>query len=705
MQTKKIVQRIVGNQHVMAIMAIPIILAIMKLLDVGCSGIFCSARGYAYALPLVLACLAFGIIGAFLSISLNLFSQKELGKALPTLALWIALGQVVTMVYIYLRSAFNHFIFEIEITPFEVWTCVLVLLYFLSQKIKVTSWFHLLDTCKKNVPLMVQLIVIAVLCVVVADREIPRLTMLSSDPDQHAFFARQIQRFGGIPYGQNAWGAEAFNYPAGSGTLVYAWSLFGFMDVRNVLAALPVLLTFFSAIVIAEQISIKSQLVGLQLAVLAFVLAMTAAGFMLPLYQQYSHMEGAGRQMSVAFSALFLVLCVESISANEMQERKSAFAISIVLFALAVLNPVNFILPVIFVAAAALYIYLTHRKKPVLIIFTPIAGMLLLLLDPYYTALIGLSKRSPLKFDLSGGLLVKSPAMWLSDTFSIYRTQSEILLSHFGGLLQSQAFPVFAVLLLVFSACAILLLRRIVLKTKVIIVCALVLLLLLSVDGAMMSFANDRRFYLLQPYLNASMAHYKILLLTFLCAWGMVRAFEQKIALVAMLGICLCMVTITAVSIRAVQPIRHESRQSYCGSMGCYQQTDLKVLEQFEEMTVSGLIPKIGEVSPRVLIPNEVCQMGIEKWLFPVSSARALPFYDVIPAAFYYYQGDADYTTDAYVQHVCNSFDRGWLKARNIHYIFLPANREAACIAELNSLLQSEEMIMNIGETYLLKIR
>jgi len=703
MQINQAVKRIAGSHYLVAVLSILAILAIMKLFGAGCSGVFCSARGYIYAGPLILACAAFGAIGASLSFKFNLFGVKESKTYLPTLALWIVLGQAVATAYIYFRSAFNHWFFEIEITRFEMWVWVFLAAYILTKQMGVSSLSGLWQKSKSG-SFLIQLAVIAVLCVVVADRELPRMVMLSSDPDSHAFFARQIQRFGGIPYDQHEWGSEALNYPAGSGVLVYAWSLLGFMDVRNALSALPVLLTLFSALVIAERVLLQSRVIGSQVVVLLFVSALTAAGFILPLYEQYSHMEGAGRQLGIAFSALFLVLCFNSLSAAKTDGRSNAIVIAVVMFALAALNPVNLILPCILIAAAVLYILMVERRVPFLVL-APLIGVALLLLDPFFTGMFGLSKAGGAKLELTGGLLIKSPEVWLSDTLGIYQTQNQILLSHFMALFQWQSSPIFAVLILAFVGSAISLATHRFLVGRVFLVSVLIVLVLMLLDGAAMAFANDRRLYLLQPYLNFSLGQYKILLLTFIGAWIAEVTVESKKSPWVIAGVCICLVALAAVSIRAVQPIRHAPRQSYCGSMGCYVQSDLDLLKQLEVMLTKGVLAKDGEGSPKILAPNVVGQFGAEKWIFPVTSARALPFYDVLPAAFYYYQADADYTTDAYIQHVCNTFDRDWLKTKNIQYVFLPAERWAACIAGMELLPQSEEIILKIGESYLLKIR
>lgn len=76
-----------------------------------------------------------------------------------------------------------------------------------------------------------------------------------------------------------------------------------------------------------------------------------------------------------------------------------------------------------------------------------------------------------------------------------------------------------------------------------------------------------------------------------------------------------------------------------------------------------------------------------------------------VPLAFYYYQGDDDYTTENYVNHVCNTLDREWLRSEHIRYVFLPADRSTACLASMEALRATERVVASSGNSYLLELR
>jgi len=107
---------------------------------------------------------------------------------------------------------------------------------------------------------------------------------------------------------------------------------------------------------------------------------------------------------------------------------------------------------------------------------------------------------------------------------------------------------------------------------------------------------------------------------------------------------------------------------------------------------------------PRILIPNVAANIGRETWLIPYGAARILPLADVFPVAFFYFEGSRDYTFEAYQDHVCRRFDVDWLRARNIRYLFLPAQRGRSCIADLDNVLASAQVLASDENSQLLEI-
>ena len=132
---------------------------------------------------------------------------------------------------------------------------------------------------------------------------------------------------------------------------------------------------------------------------------------------------------------------------------------------------------------------------------------------------------------------------------------------------------------------------------------------------------------------------------------------------------------------------------------------DYLVIKDIEKSFNSFLNNAIeGEIVPKVLLINSMHIMGDEKWLFPVSSGRVLPFYHTFPTAFYYFKGENYYTYDNYNDYICKSFNIGWLKSKNIKYLFIPSDRNGGCIHNLMNIISSYKILSNYGDSYFIEL-
>ncbi|HST44766.1 MAG TPA: hypothetical protein VLK29_06020, partial [Luteimonas sp.] len=59
----------------------------------------------------------------------------------------------------------------------------------------------------------------------------------------------------------------------------------------------------------------------------------------------------------------------------------------------------------------------------------------------------------------------------------------------------------------------------------------------------------------------------------------------------------------------------------------------------------------------------------------------------------------------AYDAHVCKRFDREWLAAQRIRYVFLPADRLGACMASMDQLRLTDEVVAESGDSALIRLR
>lgn len=664
-------------------------LALLGMLGTGCAGL-CSVNGLQYGSALLMAAAALAVLGAASLRILGIGDRRG-----SRVFLWIATGQLVLVLYVYLRSALHA---AVPVAPLSA----------IEPAILVVAALAYLWTTRRHPPrhatprqagwLVIELALLGVICVVVADRELPRLLMLSSDPDTHAYLARQVELRGAIP-----WHGEAvFGYPGGTAVLGFIWAKLSLLDVRNSVTALPLLQSFFSALMLGEALALRTRSLRVRLLVMLTTLGITAAGFLIPLYVNYSHMEGAGRQMAIATATILPALLLSGGAAGDRDGRMAVILLAS-LFMLAVLNPVSVVVPIILGIAWVVYRAVAiHRVNWWLLAIVALPA--LLLVDPYYFQLITDPGSTNPKITINEAMQVKTTPQVLTAWWGHHVAHPLRFLLDSRAISPGQAAPMFAVLLAVIVAMRLALKPAIRIRGAALLATVLLVLALMAADGLFAALRDDRRFYLLAPYYAFTLGQFKILLVTAM-AGGVIllgRTRGLGVRTLAIPGVLL--ILLVRFGMHETQHYALEPRADYCGSLGCATPDDIEVMTRFSRMIRQ---PKGAALTslPRVLVPNSVHDTRNEDWVFPVAGARALPFYDVPPVAFFYYQGDDDYTTEAYKTHVCRQFDRNWLAAQGVGYVFLPSNRDAACLDGMEQLPATEEVLVRSGNSYLLRLR
>lgn len=676
-----------------ALFATTVVAALILLgaLQTGCDGA-CSWDGVRYGSALLLAAVALGLVGAA---SLQLLGLGPV-HARTRIFIWIAVGQLALVVYVFLRSAVHAALPLLPLSAYELAAVVAAAsIYLWSSRPRRSYRLPSLRLAW----LGIEAALLVTVCLVVADRELPRLVMLSSDPDTHAYLARQLELRGAIPWQ----GEAAFGYPAGTAALGFIWAKLSLLDVRNSVTALPLLQSFIAALVLGEALALRTRAPAVRLIVMLTTLGVTAAGFLIPLYVNYSHMEGAGRQMAIASAAIVPALLLHGPPYHRGRDRRLAGLVLASLFVLAVLNPISVVVPIILAVAWSLYRAFAGRGT----IWWPLAMLalpILLLLDPYYFQLIAGPGPTGSKITITETMQVKSIHDVLAAWLDHHLAHPLRFLRESLAMGPGQAASLFAALLAAIVALRLALKQAVRVDRPALFAIALALLALVAADGLFAALGDDRRFYLLAPYYAFTLGQLKILLVTTM-AGGVIllaRARGLGIPTLAVPGVLL--ILLVRVGMHDTQRYTLEPRADYCGSLGCATPDDIEVMTRFAEMTRQARDGATTSL-PRVLVPNSVHYTRNEDWVFPVAGARALPFYDVPPVAFFYYQGDEDYTTRAYEEHVCRHFDRDWLEAQGVRYVFLPSSRGAACLDGMEQLPMTEEVLIRSGNSYLLRLR
>lgn len=663
-------------------------LVLLELLGVGCDGI-CSPRGARYGTQLFFGALALVLVGQGLLRALGV----EAGRGRPRIFLSLLSGQALLVVYVAMRSALQIWIPWATITGTELILVAAAAAAWLFHDMRRQPGTSATTGAVAGGWPSIELALLLAVCLVIGERELPRLVMLSSDPDTHAYFARMLEVLGGVPWGEE----DRFHYPLGTGALGFIWAKLAFLDVRDAVTALPLLQTFAAALVLAEAFAYRVHERRVALILFLGALGLTAAAFLIPLYSSYAHMEGAGRQMAIASLAMIPALVVSGRSAMPSVGMTVLFLLS--LFVLAVLNPINVVVPVIVLAAYALYGVLERRRVPwwvgVLAALVP-----LLLLDPYYMALIVGDGTPESRFIVDSALVVKAlPEIWNQMLSGFARGPGEFLSGNVA-FLPSQT-PLFIFSATVLGGVLFWLRRPPATKAaKGLVAGVTVVFALWAADVLFDVLLTDRRFYLLAPYYWLALAQLKIVLVTMLALAVILAAYQRQARAGVAASLAVVIIAISYLGMNSTQQLMERPRVEYCGSLGCVEDDDLAVLQEFESMA------KSGELKPgRILLPNSLHEAHREKWIFPVTGARAVPFLDLPPAAFYYYRGDPEFTTANYVRHVCERFDREWLAQREISYVFLPSRRQAACMAGMSMLPSTERIVTRRGNSMIVELQ
>lgn len=707
--------------------------AIVPVIAAGCTPVAASAvdnlqPSAAPDWPVSLVSMGTSALGLFAA-SLFLFAVGFLVARLAP-GLWFAalpsatahhvfVGQMVFISWVYVRSIVNHLIGAVVPIGWLDWLAMVVLtagLVHLREGLGTACRAFRNDWRTHAVTLAC----IGLLLVVISYKELPRLVMLSSDPDQHAFFAVQLQRFGTIPYfSQFYWGTTDFRYPAGFAVLNFVWAGLSGAGVRDVVTVQGLIQVQLAILALFEAVAPRDSLrprrhvrTGA-----AFVLLLFTFYRLLPFGYQESifHLEGAGRTGGIGFAALSLSFALTSSRrigdvafVNGAGVATNAMFAGCALAVAALLNPASAAYPaLLFVSGAT--ILLVQRFSPARVARALLAAppLALVFLDPYYlqrllypsalqSATLARAAAPTRPFVQAWGSAVHSglvhPVKMLADTF-----RTDLLTDGMMG---------FLLLLLVAAIVGLVLLRAIRLRDAVVLAAfagflALARFMLFPLTTALGQGGQD--LYLLPRYVESNRQQFVILWLYATLALvflGGALRFSAR----ALGGSIVCVVLALILTENALVPTTH--RAGYPGNLGTVTADDLDVITAIEEQfghyrREHGTLT--FEQTPKILVLNAPAIVNGEKWLFPYGASRVLPLYDVYPVAFFYFQGNKEYTFDNYVAHVCTQFDAEWIAKQGIRYLFIPADFGNTCIAN-NTLPPGAHILIRKNRAALIEL-
>lgn len=646
--------------------------------------IFCT---FAYTFRYIGAFLVLGVLSILLSLRVSSLWFYGFECSLMHGAV---LSQVMIIIYIYVRSLVNSLLpIVIPITTIDIVLIIAVLGY---SEWRRYGFRRMQDMLMRQRTVYAALFFfLFIMIAVFSFLDLPRISVMSSDPNQHAFWAKQLSRFMTLPYfSQFHWGEIGFGYPAGFAVLNYTWHMLTGIDVRAIVTLQPMIQTMIMILiafevvynVLSKNADVRSvpQLFFFMLIICAVYVGVVPNGYL------FSHLNhpGTARISALAFVGLITSFVFSSIVIKDVRQfyvsLAAACAVAALLF---LLNPALLFLPVFLLSLTALaWIIMTRSWRYAPWLLVPAAVPLYAVLDEYVLAQFLKSSFAPAsgRPDIAGSALTHTPSLQ-----ELIRQMSVLRISVFFPFLKEpNAWIVIGVLLAALSI-AIFVHRResfskamigILVIAGVIVFCAgLVMALLCFVPGLV------NASYLIIPYTVFSFHQYIYVLIWF--------------AVIALVGISfryfrtaggfIPLTIIAVLLVLVISPGRQFTvypRVYTHGGIGETARDDLAVIRHIERIYAGYRAQKRNALAwketPKTLILNDMRIAGSEEWLFPAGAGWIVPFYDVFPTAFFFSQGSRSYSYENYEKHVVKRFDIAWLRSNNIKYAFIPS--DAACV-------------------------
>ena len=667
-----------------------------------------SKKNHVYAGKFTAALVLLFLFGAFLQ---DIFRIPWIGNS-SFFAGRVLLSQIILILYVYARSLLNNIIY------FPIGYPDLILFFAAIGLFVFRHPGYIKKIILKSIPVLATFYFLIMVSV---SRELPREVMLSSDPDQHLFWALQLKKFGTIPLTQFDWGNEPFNYPAGFAVLNYIWNAISFtkmievvqmqaflQTILSILLALEILRKFFS--------EVKRKYFVIMPVLFASWITLFPYGYIV------DQVGGIGRIGSIFFitasiSFLFYYMNFLFYKAREIQFKDILFFFSLLLV-LILINPINiFIQSLIYLFIIPFFVF-GRRNRIVSYSVLSLPVFAFILADPYYfNRIIGnkiytlTSERKNLAFtDIISNLR--------NSTFDILGQE----IGRIYLILENEFVSGYMVLILMISVTSIVIFEykvrfsesmnsaksflQSLLKESVVPAIFILFLTSVFICRFIVRIIPDYNdLHLLDGYIE--ILRKQILFIFLIIFVGFISA---KILEKLHFGYIAIFAILFYFHIPDSELISRIPRKfNRCGFLGegpdCISPDDYSVIGKIRAMYISHRKGKNSdEIKKRILVLNFPDDRGFERWLFPFGASRLLPDGEMFPLAFYYFQGDADYTLENYLKYVCREFNRDWLKSKNIRYIFIPSKPVKSCLFKTEERLKTERILFNSGKTYFLEI-
>jgi len=631
----------------------------------------------------------------------------------------LAIGQLVAMSWVFARSALSGIAYaftgrQLPITTLEIMGLLIGAGFIVLRSRRPTLRPH--NTLGAFGFLGVLVCIVAPL----AFRDLPRSVALSSDPDQHAFWAAQVYKLGIVPWDQGLTGVGPFGYPAGFAVLNAVWMAFSGLTAVEIVTIQP-MLQFLLAVVLCagvgpllldrRSLNYSNDHRSVALSALCGIVIYW---FFLPygLQGERFHGEGTARLSCSLLSAIPLLLWI-SLSSSSQSIREFTVRLVIAAIALALiatLNPLAALLPGLFVCLIGLhYLWRTIRTKQIPtggygLALSALAVVMIIGGEPYFVT------RFAGALGISSGAITPSgsqtnSANLFSLTFSTAQTwhffEPATLVSYLlaGTYTGNDVMPaVYSVLGLAYAVWMYCAPGKALRGLAAALVCGLVGF---TFHGLSTNGSAELPLYLIQPYVFQTVLQCGAILCFCLLSPLLLILFSTRGGLpTSTAGLAVaCSFCLAHPIVARTEAFNMNIRGGYCGTMACLSAGDRSALHYIEELG-SQIRLKYPDLTytnaPKILILGIPATLGTENWVFPSGSTRVVPLFSSIPVAFFYGRGHQDWSFDNYQDRLCKDLDLNWLKKRNVRYMFLAKN-DAGCMKRRREIVRQGKVLFDEG--------
>jgi hypothetical protein len=673
------------------------------------------------AIQLTIGILVSGIFG-FSILTHITRSDSRLLKIINNLApIAVILGQTALMLYFYLRflsSSLIHQIVSIQIPVNRYEVLIIIILYALSRR----NFFQELNT---KILIFWALLFFTVVLSIVA-RELPRTLPLSSDPDIHSFSSHFISNLGLVPWDLGVYGPRDLGYPTGFAVLNVIWMWTTGLNAVNVVTIQTLLQFQILLLAVCSITYVAVVLTGLlkkdffTLICSIFIqIALIYSVFPYGYQNEFFHNEGTARTASLSISFISLAFSILILFVTDRVKRVLFVVSPITVALLLLMNPAEFLFPGLVFALVTIFTFCLKYNvccwKSLVIPF--LIGLFIsisiVISDPFYISFLR-TLDIPNNYvhapHMSDSTNLRALIINFFNSLKVMFNTGEIW-NYWDLHFYPKFFQSILIIILLFFPIIYLFVHKNNQITPMIFITisffVLVNLCGIIIVPVLLTIFPTGALSIITEYFQFSLAKIFLILVIYSISLFSIRFSSQKSFPVILLTIILSG-TLPAFLLRNYSPnISYKYRIDYPGLMGSVTQNDLIVIKRLELLSTKLNFEKLSSNPSkpfRILVPNTFNFKPTEQWIFPSGASRILPFYNLLPLAFYYNQGDHHFSIDAYDKNVCANLNLKWLNEHSVKLLYLPTDRRNICIKGLRRLLKSKRLIYKKGRSAIIDL-